>query len=231
VRSRSLSRSHFARAAPHAQLRPRARLIMVESVKWVDVVLKGVPYDVNESFMQELFTARACFRTFLRALCVRLRRVRTRSRVSAHAARAALRAPRLLAAAMRARCCRALLQRRAAVQTLRWRALLRCRSTTLTTSSTATTPACCRCACALRRCSVALQSAALRVRCESAHACMLPVRSAARADARTAPRPPQDGTDAYEAAKKAGRFKARSRRSACARAHPNMLSRARLRRC
>jgi hypothetical protein len=32
---------------------------MVEAVKWVDVVLKGVPYDVNESFMQELFEARA----------------------------------------------------------------------------------------------------------------------------------------------------------------------------
>lgn len=43
---------------PHAP-RPRKRLLMVESVKWVDEVLKDVPYDVSESFMQELFEARA----------------------------------------------------------------------------------------------------------------------------------------------------------------------------
>jgi ethanolamine-phosphate cytidylyltransferase len=28
---------------------------MVESVKWVDVVLKGVPYEVNDAFMRQLF--------------------------------------------------------------------------------------------------------------------------------------------------------------------------------
>ena len=33
-------------------------LIMVDSVKWVDEVLKDVPYDVSESFMQTLFEAR-----------------------------------------------------------------------------------------------------------------------------------------------------------------------------
>ena len=31
---------------------------MVESVKWVDEVLKDVPYDVSESFMQTLFDVR-----------------------------------------------------------------------------------------------------------------------------------------------------------------------------
>jgi hypothetical protein len=45
---------------------PVRRLIMVEAVKWVDVVLKGVPYDVNESFMQELFKARARLRSIAR---------------------------------------------------------------------------------------------------------------------------------------------------------------------
>lgn len=39
---------------------------MVESVKWVDVVLRDVPYDVNERFMQELFEVRAAAERALR---------------------------------------------------------------------------------------------------------------------------------------------------------------------
>ena len=56
---RALAAPHATRAPqPHAPADPRS-LIMVESVKWVDEVLKDVPYDVSESFMQTLFDVRA----------------------------------------------------------------------------------------------------------------------------------------------------------------------------
>lgn len=38
---------------------PPRRLIMVDSVKWVDEVIPRVPYDVSEAFMNELFEVRA----------------------------------------------------------------------------------------------------------------------------------------------------------------------------
>lgn len=34
---------------------------MVESVKWVDEVIPRVPYDVSETFMNELFEARLAY--------------------------------------------------------------------------------------------------------------------------------------------------------------------------
>lgn len=40
---------------------PARRLIMVESVKWVDEVIPRVPYDVSETFMNELFEARLAY--------------------------------------------------------------------------------------------------------------------------------------------------------------------------
>ena len=50
---------HMQPACPASRARRRFSLIMVESVKWVDEVLKDVPYDVSESFMQTLFDVRA----------------------------------------------------------------------------------------------------------------------------------------------------------------------------
>jgi hypothetical protein len=60
-RSGALQPSHAPRcprSEPHAPALLHS-LIMVESVKWVDEVLKDVPYDVSESFMQTLFDVRA----------------------------------------------------------------------------------------------------------------------------------------------------------------------------
>ena len=44
--------------ARETAIRVCRRLVMVESVKWVDEVVPRVPYDVSEEFMQrELFQA------------------------------------------------------------------------------------------------------------------------------------------------------------------------------